>query len=181
MDRGDIEQRLAPWGDALGPDREAYTNHVLRVLEFCDALHLHGGGSVETRPSDREEFVVAAVFHDLGIWSDGTFDYLAPSIERARADLAATGHKSIEPLVSEMIDEHHKVRAAGKASSPVEIFRRADTIDVTFGLRRFGLPRSEYRRIAAQYPDAGFHLRLVKLSGKRLVTKPLSPLPMFKW
>jgi HD superfamily phosphodiesterase len=33
---------------------------------------------------DLEKIAAAAVFHDLGIWTDRTFDYIAPSIALAR-------------------------------------------------------------------------------------------------
>lgn len=124
---------------------------------------------------------VAGVYHDLGIWSDGTFDYLAPSAARAREWLQAHGRDDLTELVTAMIGQHHKVRAAGPADNPVEIFRRADWMDVTLGALACGLPRAGYRSLLQQYPDAGFHLRLVQLSCKQLLTHPLNPLPMFRW
>jgi len=36
-----------------------------------------------------EKIAAAAVFHDLGIWTDRTFDYIAPSIAIAREYLVA--------------------------------------------------------------------------------------------
>lgn len=80
-----------------------------------------------------------------------------------------------------MIEQHHQIRQADGPTSPVEIFRRADTMDLILGLRRFGAPVHEHRRIAREYPDAGFHRRLITLAGKRLYTNPTSPLPMVKW
>jgi hypothetical protein len=80
-----------------------------------------------------------------------------------------------------MIDNHHKVRGAGEPPDPVEIFRRADTIDVAFAARRFGVPYSKYRAIRRRYPDRGFHKRLVQLTVKRTIQHPSSPLPMFRW
>ena len=80
-----------------------------------------------------------------------------------------------------MIRQHHKVRAYGDhPGSLVEAFRRADWVDVTRGLRTFGLPRAYVAELFARWPGAGFHKRLLQLSLKRLRTHPLSPLPMFK-
>lgn len=169
-----VEARLAPFHDVLGADREAYTNHVLRVLALCDALHDSGGAGL---PSSREEFVVAAVFHDLGIWTAGTFDYLAPSADLARAHAGGAD----ADLVTRMVEEHHKLRSAGEPQDPVELFRRADTIDVTLGLRRFGLGRHVYRDIATEYPNAGFHQRLAQLTLEQVRRHPLHPAPMFRW
>lgn len=178
----EIERRLAPWTGHLGADRTAYRNHALRVLAICDALH--GASPLAATgpaPSSTEEYLTAAAFHDLGIWSAGTFDYLAPSAELARDWL--TGHRrdDLGPLVDAMIGEHHKLRSAGTPTSAVEVFRRADTTDVTLGVLRFGLPRRHYSTLLRQWPDAGFHRRLVALTLARARRHPTSPLPMFKW
>jgi hypothetical protein len=175
-----VSELLAPWAVQLADDRVAYTNHVVRVLLLADELDILSGTG-GPRPSERDDFLVAGVFHDLGIWSDSTFDYLVPSIDLAREYLDAHGQGGLIPIVSEMIDQHHKVRAAADPGDPIEIFRRADSIDVAFGLRRFGLPLSRYRLILKDYPDRGFHWRLVQLGARRLVENPTSPLPMFKW
>jgi len=81
-----------------------------------------------------------------------------------------------------MIVDHHKVTSSrSHPPSLVESFRRADWIDVTFGLRRFGLPRPFIAAVNAAWPDAGFHRRLVELTIDRWKKHPLSPLPMVKW
>jgi hypothetical protein len=124
---------------------------------------------------------IAAAFRDLGIWTAGTFDYLPPSMALAEAHLRRIGRAEFVPEVTAMIESHHKVSAAtGAVGSLVEPFRRADWVDVTFGLRGFGLARPFIARVLRQWPDAGFHWRLVQLSARRLVTHPLRPLPMFR-
>jgi hypothetical protein len=176
--RDEVEARLAPWQQQLGSDRAAYTNHVLRVLTLCDLL----AADRQPRPSTREEFLTAAVLHDIGIWSAGSFDYLAPSCDQARAWLASIDRDDSTGLVVSMIDQHHKLRPAGPPHDPVEIFRRADAIDVERGLLgRFGISRGTYRDLAKRYPNHGFHRRLVSLAARRLRTRPTSPLPMLKW
>lgn len=174
-----VDSLLEPWSEQLAADREPYTNHVMRVLLLCDEVSVAaiGGG---TPPSQRQEFLVAGVFHDLGIWSDGTWDYLPPSIERAREHLESIDCEDLVPTVSQMIEQHHKLRSAGFSDDPVEVFRRADTIDVLLGARRFGMPRSRYREILREFPDKGFHASLVRRTIARLGEKPKSPLPMFK-
>jgi hypothetical protein len=59
--------------------------------------------------------------------------------------------------------------------------RRADWIDVSRGLRRFGVPRPFIAAVATTWPNAGFHRRLVQLTIDRFWKHPLSPLPMVKW
>lgn len=171
-----LETLFAPWQTALGRDYPAYRNHVERLLALCEALAEQEGVTL-----DPLALRVAGVYHDLGIWSDGTFDYLAPSSARARAWLEANDRGDLSSLVTVMIEQHHKLRPAGPARDPVEIFRRADWMDVTLGALAFGLPRTAYRAVLRRHPDAGFHLRLIQLSGKQLLTNPLNPLPMFRW
>ncbi|MEV6769129.1 HD domain-containing protein [Nocardia sp. NPDC051030] len=178
--RAAVDRRLEPWFDHLGEDRIGYTNHVLRVLRLCDVLAAAYG--FEPVPSEREEFLTSAAFHDLGVWTAGTFDYLAPSVDLAVAWLRDIARPDLIPVVTNMIGEHHRLRSAAAPSDRVEIFRRADAVDVEMGrLGRFGVSRAEYRRLEAEFPDAGFHRRLLQLGAKRLRTHPLSPLPMIKW
>lgn len=175
-----VGRGLAPWAAELGADRAAYTNHVLRVLSFCDALSGQAPGDPDA-PSGRTEFLTAAIFHDLGVWTSRTFDYLAPSIQLARQWLTDQQREDLIPLVSAMIDDHHKIRPAIGSPPEVDLFRRADTVDVTVGLRRFGMPRRDYRAVARRYPDSGFRRRLAQLAVRRIRSHPFSPLPMVKW
>lgn len=175
----EVSALLAPFAEALGSDRVAYTNHVIRVLLFCDELAAGDPGGQQ--PSRSTEYLTCGVFHDLGIWTDRTFDYLVPSIDLAADHLEQVERTDLIDLVSRMIDEHHKQRPAGNATDPVEVFRRADMVDVSLGLRRFGISRSRVREIRRDYPNRGFHRRLIQLTAKRTVEHPTSPLPMFKW
>jgi hypothetical protein len=158
--------------DVLGTDLAAYRNHAYRVLNLSHALG--------APPAEGRKLEIACVFHDLGIWSDGTFDYLEPSARRAREYLEREGLSTWAVDVTRMIADHHKITPAGGAAL-VGTFRRADWIDVSLGLLRFGLPRERVAEIRAAFPNAGFHRRLVALGGARLVSHPLSPLPMLKW
>ena len=73
-----------------------------------------------------------------------------------------------------MIADHHKITPShANHDSLVEPFRRADWIDVTRGLRTFGLPRPLIRSVLAGWPSAGFHWRLVQLTLERFRMHPL--------
>lgn len=161
----------------LGRDLIGYRNHVYRVVNLCVAIvgDTQGeGGS--------EKVAVAAVFHDLGIWTHHTFDYIAPSAALARQHLTARGRTDWTPEIEAMIVNHHKITSSsGSPQSLVEAFRRADWIDVTLGLRTFGVPRTLVATVNARWPSAGFHRRLVELTMNRWLKHPLSPLPMVKW
>ncbi|MGN2640475.1 hypothetical protein ACWEKT_31355 [Nocardia takedensis] len=172
---------LNQWSGQLAGDHTGYLHHAIRVVRVADLLHLRAGGADEDLPSGRPEFVVAAAFHDLGIWSDGTWDYLPPSVARARQWLVDTGHEERIPLVTTMIDEHHKLRSAGDPLSAVELFRKADAVDFSVGAVSFGLPRREYRALRREFPEAGFHRTLVRVASRNLLRHPLRPAPMVKF
>ena len=170
-----VEQVLDTHASALGRDLVAYRNHVYRIANLCLAI-------VGDRPVELEKVAIAAVFHDLGIWTNHTFDYIAPSIALAREHLTSRGMADWIPEIEAMIADHHKITSARPdPHALIESFRRADWIDVTRGLRRFGLPRTFIASVVATWPSAGFHRRLVQLAIERWRRHPLSPLPMVKW
>jgi hypothetical protein len=159
----------------LGRDFIAYRNHVYRVVNLCLAITGRGDRV------DLEKIAVAAVFHDLGIWTNHTFDYIAPSAALARAHLSACAHTDWIPEIEAMIVDHHKITPSRPdRSSLVEPFRRADWIDVSRGLRTFGVPRSFIALVFTVWPSAGFHWRLLELTIDRFRTHPLTPLPMVR-
>ena len=169
-----VDRVLDHYRSALGHDFIAYQHHVYRVLNLCVALS-------PASASELEKIAIASVFHDLGIWTDHTFDYIAPSALLAREHLASHSQAEWIPDVEAMIVNHHKITRAHAASgSLVEVFRRADWIDVSRGVRRFGLARSIVRSLFTNWPSAGFHWRLVELTVDRFRQHPLSPLPMVK-
>lgn len=169
-----LDAILHKYASALAGDLTAYRNHTYRVVNLC---------AVQAAPDAvaLEKIAIAAAFHDLGIWTNGTFDYLPPSIGLARAYLAQNEQMAWADEITEMILQHHKVSAYdGNAGPLVETFRRADWIDVTRGLRSFGVPRSVRREVFAHWPNAGFHRRLAQFEVMQLRTAPWNPLPMVK-
>ena len=166
---------LVKYSSELGDDLVAYRNHAYRVANLCVALRPANDAGVE-------KFALAAAFHDLGIWTARTFDYLAPSTELACDHARCNGHGDWQEDLAGMIHEHHKVRSyRGTGADVVEPFRRADWIDVSRGLLSFGLPRSLLREIFSKWPNAGFHKRLVQLTLREARMHPLRPIPVIKW
>lgn len=167
-----VDDVLATFQEALGRDATAYRGHVYRTLNFARAL----AGT----PSDA--LAVAAVFHDLGIWSDGTFDYIDPSAARAASYLAGRPGAIDAAEVDRMIRLHHKLRPCpGDAGPLAEAFRRADLVDVSLGAIRFGLPRAFVTEVRAAFPNAGFHRCLARVGARWIVRHPARPLPMLQW
>lgn len=170
-----VDAILANHTDVVGADLAGYRHHVYRVVNIA-AWH------ASPAAHELDVLQVAGAFHDLGIWTARTFDYLAPSMALARDYLTRTGRSAAVDGVEAMIAQHHKVtRVAAPEGSMVEAFRQADWVDVTAGVVRFDLPLDVLDRIRRRWPDEGFHWRLMQLSAARLVTHPRSPLPMLRW
>ncbi|MGE8063673.1 phosphohydrolase [Pseudomonas sp. NPDC089569] len=169
------DEILTSFALAIGNDLQGYRNHIYRVLNFYCALR----GS-QTLPDEAVQ--IAAGFHDLGIWTDNTLDYLPPSISLA-ADYLDTRHRQdLKDEVTALILEHHKVRPyRSMYAATVEPFRQADLVDVSLGLVRFGLSGTFIKAVQSSFPDHGFHAMLIRLSMRQLIRSPLRPLPMFRW
>ncbi len=160
----------------MGRDHDGYANHCHRVLTFCLALH------PACTDEEQEKLAIAVCFHDLGLWTDNTLDYLPPSVVHAAAHLRETGRQDWVEEVCLMVSEHHKARPVADARYPlVEVFRQADLVDFSLGAFTAGLPREVIAAAKARYPNAGFHAMLMRRSASWLLRHPLNPLPMMKW
>ena len=169
-----LDEILKDHATQLGDDFTRYRNHCYRVANLCIAQSPDGAGQIE-------KIAVATAFHDLGIWTDCTFDYLQPSVRLDRAYLAGSAKAEWEPEVSEMILNHHKISRYGQNPGwLVEPFRRADWIDVTRGVIAFGLPRRMIGKLYELWPSAGFHRMLIQLEFVHLRKHPLNPFPVFR-
>jgi hypothetical protein len=169
------DEILTSFALAVGPDLQGYRNHIYRMLNFYCAL-----SGTEGLPGEAVQ--IAAAFHDLGIWTDNTLDYLPPSVGLATHYLDTRQRTELSSEVSALILEHHKVRPYRSVhAASVESFRRADLVDVSLGLVRFGLPRSFIKTVQSTFPDHGFHGTLIRLTARQFLRSPLHPLPMFRW
>jgi len=168
-----IEKVLEENSNFLKSDFAKYKNHVYRVYHLCLMID---------RPTENaDKYAIAAVFHDLGIWTNKTFDYLKPSINQASEYLNKIGKPEWKNEITCMIDMHHKLsRYSGQNEKTVETFRRADWIDVTRGIVNFKIDGKEIRELQMKFPTLGFHGFLLKQSLKNFLRHPLNPLPMFK-
>lgn len=169
-----IDAILGSHAADLGDDLELYRHHAYRVANLCLAQLPQSGEAVE-------KVAIAAAFHDLGIWTDRTFDYLRPSADLARTYLTQSGRPGWIAEITAAIFAHHKVTpSSGHDGWLVEPFRRADWMDVTMGVRTFGLPHRLLKATVARWPRTGFHRRLVQLALRRMLTHPWSPFPMVR-
>ena len=169
-----IDELFEKWKPALGGDYLAYRNHAYRVFNLSSALASATG-------EDQEKLALASAFHDIGIWLDHTFDYLAPSTQRAVGHLSKIGLESWTDGIVEMIEQHHKVFPwHGPEQKLVEAFRKADWLDVCLFSLPTLLERSFLMAVLRAFPRNGFHGRLVLLTLRWWCKHPFNPLPMLK-
>lgn len=169
-----LEEILGTWQPVIGADFDAYRNHLYRMTHFCFSLHPCTG-------DDREKIIIAACFHDLGVWSESTLDYLPPSVALAEEYLAKNGKHAWIEEITLMIDMHHKLRPWTDVRYPlVEAFRKADIADFSLGRIRMGLSADVIAQVQAAFPNSGFHKRLLQLGTKWFLRHPLNPLPFFR-
>lgn len=170
-----IEGILAAWKDRIGDDYPGYRGHVYRMFNFCLALHLCGA-------EEKTKLAIAACFHDIGLWSDHTVDYIPPSISRVKQYLSDTGRQAWSEEIGLMVEMHHKVRAYRDDRYPlVELFRKGDLVDFSLGFFAFGIPRPYIEEIKKNIPNNGFHKFLMKSAREWFSKHPFSPPPFMKW
>ncbi len=170
-----IEHILAKWTALIGEDYRAYRGHVYRLFNFCLALR-------RCTEEEKTKVAIAACFHDIGLWSDHTLDYIPPSISHAAHYLFDSGRQEWAEEIALMIGLHHKVRAYPDRRYPlVEVFRKGDLVDVSLGVFSCDIPRSYITRVQQQFPNHGFHRFLLKTGGAWLLKHPLNPTPFLRW
>jgi hypothetical protein len=159
--------RYRAHGDDVGFD--AYKAHVYRVLNFARALSEDG-------PDRDDKLAIAVSFHDLAAFD--TLDYLVPSIVAQDAWLQRTGRTQWSAELAVMVAEHHRFTryAAPRPHAVlVEAMRRADLVDVSQGLVRFGLPGAFVKEVRGSF-DAGVFFKRVIPAGVVKTVRTWQPL-----
>lgn len=170
-----LEDIFTDWKDLIGAEYQGYRNHVYRMIHFCLALR-------DCSDEEREKIIIAAAFHDIGIWIEDTVDYIPPSLPPAMQYLKTRKLDAWSAEIELMITEHHKIRPYKNSAYPlVEIFRKGDLIDFSFGLFKFNLPKTDISRVKSSFDNADFHKNLGKRAAKWFIKHPLNPAPMMKW
>lgn len=167
---------LTQYREVIGRDFTGYRHHVTRMLNFC---HYLGGGLTE---EESLKCQIAAAFHDIALWTHDRVDYLEPSVMECHQYLETTDYSDWQNEISLMIEMHHLVSAyEGPYEDLVELFRKADLVDFSLGIVKFGIPASFIKAVKTALPNAGFHLALMRFTGKQLTRNPFNPLPMMRY
>ena len=170
-----LEDIFSEWKDVIGSEYQGYRNHVYRMIHFCLALQV-------CNDEEREKIIIAGAFHDIGIWINDTVDYIPPSLPPAIEYLKKRKLEAWSAEIELMITEHHKIREYKNTAYPlVEIFRKGDLVDFSFGLFKFGLSKAYINQVKTEFPNADFHKNLAKRAAKWFLKHPLNPAPMMKW
>ncbi len=150
-----------------------YRNHVHRMINFCFAFG-------PLTPEQEEKIIVAGCFHDIGIWTAKTFDYLPPSIDASIEHLQKTGRSEWAGHISQMIGEHHKFHRF-RDDPLTEVFRKGDLVDFSLGVIKCGIDAGFVKEVRSAFPNLGFHSGLVRLAGRWVRRHPFNPIPVLKW
>jgi hypothetical protein len=154
-------------GDDAGFD--AYKAHAYRVVNFARAM-------TPATPDRDEKLSIAAAFHDLAAFD--TLDYLAPSIEAQDAWLRQTGREAWADELALIVAEHHRMSKYGpnRPHAPlVEAVRRADLVDVSQGLIRFGISSAYVKEVRGAFDASVFFTRVIPMGTLRAVRKLQQP------
>ena len=125
--------------DITGETGGPMERHGLRVFLIADRLATARGAKV-----DREVLLIAGLLHDVGLYDEASHGgvYVREGAEFTAELLRARGWDEERiRLCFDAIERHHEVRSQWDRGAEVELIRRADLIDVSSGLVRFGLSR----------------------------------------
>jgi len=167
-----IDTVFSQYKTALDKQYTAYQNHVYRVFN----LTLQEGNFTA---DETDAIAIAAAFHDIGIWTAHTFDYLKPSVALAKQYALQNNKTGDIQLITDLINNHHKLTAY-KQNKAVEAFRRADLIDLSLYLFTFRIKRRELKELNKAFPFEGFHRYIFGQIFKNIIRHPLNPLPIVK-
>jgi hypothetical protein len=128
------------------------------------------------QPIDRELLLCACWLHDAGLWTTSDDPYVTEGA-RLAAEVLAPFDWAPERLqrCMDACEQHHAPRSVARYGTEVELVRRSDLVDVSFGLIAFGLDRAWVRGLTRTIPRTGFWRRmLVPALVRELRTRPRS-------
>ncbi len=150
--------------------RDPMERHCVRVFRIAERM----GADLPDRP-DREVLLCAAFVHDAGLFpAAATGDVYVVDGRRLGERVLAPFDWEPERLrlCLDAIELHHAPRALWRLGAEVELIRRADLVDVSGGLVRFGLDRPWLRSLFAEVPRDGLYGMLAREIGRMARERP---------
>lgn len=121
----------------------AMERHGLRVFLIADRL-----ATAREIEVDREVLLIAGLLHDVGLYDEASHGgvYVRDGAEFTAELLRQHdwGDDRIQ-VCFDAIERHHELRSQWDRGAEVELIRRADLVDLSDGLIRFGLGREWIR------------------------------------
>jgi hypothetical protein len=111
----EIDEILSFYRDQINLDYVGYKNHCIRILNFLNYLR-------PLNTEEREKLIIATAFHDIGLWTKNTLDYLAPSIKEVEKYLENISKSEWILEISTIIHMHHKITPYRGSFKFVELF-----------------------------------------------------------
>jgi hypothetical protein len=167
-ERAALEKLRGITGENGGP----MERHGLRVFLIADRLATARNATV-----DREVLLIAGLLHDVGLYDEASHGgvYVLEGAEFAADLLRKQGWEEDRiRLCFDAIERHHDTRTQWDRGAEVELIRRADLVDLTSGLVRFGLSREWLRDLFKSVPRDGTYGTIGKEVGKLLIHRPLT-------
>ncbi len=151
--------------------------HGMRVYEITCELGRRRG-----TPIDRELLLCVAWLHDAGLYP-GAASHESYVLDGRRLLERVVGPFEWQParvtLAGDAVERHHELRPQWDRGDEVELIRRADLVDVSGGLIRFGIDRAWLKALADRVPRKGLAREIARLVGGALKTRPLTMLAIF--
>ncbi len=125
--------------EVTGESGGAMERHGLRVFLIADRL-----ATAREAKVDREVLLIAGLLHDVGLYDAASHGgvYVTEGAEFTAELLREHGWGDGRiKLCFDAIERHHELRSQWDRGPEVELIRRADLVDLSDGLIRFGLSR----------------------------------------
>jgi hypothetical protein len=151
--------------------------HCLRVYEIAVELGRRRGAHV-----DREVLVCAAWLHDAGLYPGAASSdtYVVDGRRLLKRVVGPFGWPDERlALAGDAIERHHELRPQWRRGNEVELMRRADLIDVSGGLVKYGLDAGWLHDLAVRVPRVGMAREIARLVAGALRTRPLTMAAIF--
>ena len=161
-------------GESGGP----MERHGLRVFLIADRLAAARDAAV-----DREVLMIAGLLHDIGLYDEASHGgvYVREGAEFTAELLRAQGwDQDRTRLCFDAIERHHELRSQWELGTEVELIRRADLVDLTSGLVRFGLSREWLHDLSESVPRDGTYPTIGREVARQLTHRPLQFARIFR-
>jgi hypothetical protein len=163
---------------ATGQSGGPMERHGLRVFLIADRM-----ATARELEVDREVLLIAGLLHDVGLYDAASHGgvYVKEGAEFTAEILRDHGWDGGRiRLCFDAIERHHELRSQWDRGAEVELIRRADLVDLSSGLIRFGLSREWIRDLFKSVSRDGTYRTIGHEVGLVLIHRPLTLPQIFR-